>query len=344
MPVDRPARRRVLIVTLAVPVIVVAYLAVLLHRVWAVFRPVVATTLGAAVISGVYADEALRHSPARVTPLRAAMIGALALAIVGASMAPVPTQARQPAEAVINAAERYLGVPFRLGAEGPQLFDCSGLMFRIFSDAGELPRISGKRLRAIGYMKWFAARGLASRDDGRRGDLVIWGDGKHIGIYLGDGKVISALTTSGVTVHRLHGINYRFTTFLRVQWNKGDGTGGGGNGGNGGGDQGGDGGGGDDQGGAAGGGDKNGGNKGNKGNSRNGGDGDGAAMGRAIGTLNLRKEPGPDERIIGWVSRGSRFKVLDTGHSPSGALWLKVKMANGKTGWIWAHLTRPLDG
>ena len=341
MPVDRRVPRRVLIIALAVPVIVAVYLAAILQRVWAVFRPTFAVTLGAAVIGGVYADEALRRSPMRVTPVRAAMVGALALTLIATSVAPTPTQARQPAEAVIAAAESYLRVPFRLGAEGPKLFDCSGLMFRIFSDAGELPRISGKRLRAIGYMKWFAARGLASRENGRRGDLVIWGDGKHIGIYLGNGKVISALTTTGVSVHRLHGINYRFTTFLRVQWNKGDGTGGGGNDGG-------------DQGGAAGGDDKSRDNKGNKDNSRNGGqdvsgqgngrgDDGGLPTGVATGTLNLRKQPGPDEKIIGWVSRGSRFNVLETGHSPSGALWLKVEMANGKSGWIWAHWTRVSD-
>lgn len=355
MPVHRRAPRRALIVTLAIPVIVAVYVAALLGRVWALFRPTVALTLGAAVIGGVYADEALRRAPGRVTPLRAAMIAALAMTVVGASMAPAPTFAAKPREAVIAAAESYLGVDFRLGAEGPHRFDCSGLMFRIFADAGELPRISGKRLRAIGYMKWFASRGLASKNGGERGDLVIWGGGRHIGIYLGDGMVISALTTTGVTVHRLHGINYRFTTFLKVRWGKNDGTGGGNDGGQGGNDgnqgNGGNGGGGDDDDATVGGegnsgGLKNGGkkNKGNDGGQNAGGDGGNRVpTGLATGTLNLRKQPGPDEKIIGWVSRGSRFKVLGTGHSPSGALWLKIEMANGKTGWIWAHWTRMID-
>lgn len=344
MPVDRRALRRLLAVVLAIPVFAAVYFGAAVGRVWAFFRPAVAVTLGAGVIGTVYAEEALKLAPARVTPLRAAGVLALAVVLVGASGTPAPTVAAQPAEAVIAAAHSYVGTRYQLGAEGPNRFDCSGLMYRIFADAGELPRIGGKRLRAVGYLRWFSSRGLASRERGRRGDMVIYGGGRHIGIYLGDGRVLSALT-SGVAVHPLHGINYRFTTFLRVQWGKGDGTGGGGDDDNGGGNDG-------AAGGGNGGGDDDNDNGRRKRPGRNpggtaggAGAGDQVAGGRlptgfATGTLNLRKAADPDARIIGWVTRGSHFKVLGTGHSPSGALWLNVKMANGKTGWIWAHWTR----
>lgn len=122
-------------------------------------------------------------------------------------------------EAVIAAARAQLGKPYRIGAEGPDLFDCSGLVFRAFADASELGRIGVARMRAAGYMRWFAGRELLTTnlEDAERGDLVIYHNGSHIGIYLGDGRVISALTT-GVAVHSLQGIGVPVTAFLAVDW------------------------------------------------------------------------------------------------------------------------------
>ena len=134
------------------------------------------------------------------------------------------TPDQQRIENVIAAARQYVGVPYRVGSEGPTLFDCSGLVFRAFSDAGLVDRIGGQRLRAAGYMRWFAGQGMMTTDasQAQRCDLVIYNKGAHIGIYLGDGRVISALLT-GVTVHSLNGISLPATGFLRPDWS-GDGT------------------------------------------------------------------------------------------------------------------------
>lgn len=131
--------------------------------------------------------------------------------------------AQQRVENMIAAARQYLGVPYRVGGAGPSLFDCSGLVFRAFSDAGLADRIGGARLRAAGYMRWFAAHGLMTSDESQaqRGDLVVYNNGSHIGIYLGDGRVLSALT-SGVTAHSLHALSLPVTGFLRPDWS-GDG-------------------------------------------------------------------------------------------------------------------------
>lgn len=122
-------------------------------------------------------------------------------------------------EALIAAARAYIGSPYRLGMEGPTLFDCSGLVFRAFADAGELGRIGAARMRAVGYMRWFARRGLLTTavEDAERGDLVVYSNGEHMGIYLGDGRVLSAVIT-GVTVHSLDGLNMPVTGFLAVDW------------------------------------------------------------------------------------------------------------------------------
>ena len=59
--------------------------------------------------------------------------------------------------------------------------------------------------------------------------------------------------------------------------------------------------------------------------------------------MNLRKAPGPDQRIIGWISRTTTFRILGKGNSSGGALWYNVQSASGKTGWVWEGWVKPLD-
>ena len=339
----RSTRRRLLIVTLAVPVIAALYLSAFLGRLAALPRLFIVALLGAPVIGSVYIEEAYRRAPdgvrrgraampaPRVTPLKAAAGMALAVALLATSAPTAPVSAAKPSEALIQAARAYLGSPYVFGAEGPHRFDCSGLIFRAFADIGQLQRIGGGRAKAVTYMRWFVARGMASKTDGVRGDLVIWGGGKHIGIYLGNGKVISALEDQGVAVHGLHAISLKFTTFLKVSWKGSAGAGG-----------------------AAGGSDEPGKPKKDKDNNHSEssqeaaepvdeGSADARTLrGVATGTLNLRRGHDPDERVIGWVSKGSRFTITGTGHSPSGALWYSIEMDNGKSGWVYSRWVRPL--
>jgi hypothetical protein len=152
--------------------------------------------------------------------------------------------AQDPQQAVVDIAKSYEGFPYVFGAEGPNKFDCSGLIYWVFKEAGELPRIGGSRMGAKSYLRWFVARGRWSKNesDARPGDLVIWKDGHHIGIYLGPNRAISALNEKlGVRIHDLH-IPEGPSQYLLVNWGTNDGGGGGDNGGgdNGGGDNGGD--------------------------------------------------------------------------------------------------------
>jgi cell wall-associated NlpC family hydrolase len=342
MSVEPHAPRRLLIIALAVPVIALVYVTAVGRRTGLAARSVLATMLGATVIGSVYAEEAWRRAPdgvrrglesrARVSPAKAATVALLAVALLGVAAPATPASAAKAPEAVIAAAKGYLGTPYRLGREGPNKFDCSGLMYRIFSDAGELPRISGRRLRAVGYLKWFSARGHTSKKNGERGDLVVYGDGSHIGIYLGKDRVISALQR-GVSVHGLHEIDTKFTTFLKVQWKVADGTGRSGEV-------------------AAATGDRK---KDGRKKSRDSEEDRREASsdrtpsekdplrGLAVGTMNLRKSHDPDEKIIGWVSRDSKFRIVDSGNSPSGALWYSIEMRNGKAGWVYSRWVDVLD-
>src|SRR5687767_12120015 len=103
---------------------------------------------------------------------------------------------RADARRVVAFARRHLGARFRLGTEGPRYFDCSGLVYRVYAQAGLLGKIGGSRRLAAGYYWWFKQRGLASRGNPKVGDLVVWtehGRISHMGIYVGGGRVISAL-------------------------------------------------------------------------------------------------------------------------------------------------------
>src|SRR4051794_13163370 len=225
MSVNGRSPSRLLVFALALPIFGLVYVTTFGARFWAALRPAVATFLGATVIGSIYAETAYRKTP---TPIRGAAVVALSVALVMPSFsAPQTVAAADPAEAVIAAAKQYLDYHFQIGAEGPHEFDCSGLVYRAFSDAGELPRIGGMRLRAAGYMQYFVSRGrfVRSESQAQRGDLVIYEGGVHIGIYLGDGKVISALINPwGVSIHSLHGVHLPVSYFLHVNWGGGDST------------------------------------------------------------------------------------------------------------------------
>ncbi len=137
-----------------------------------------------------------------------------------ASATPAPTPTPRPrvteAQQIIAIAKKQLGDPWVYGATGPKAFDCSGLVAYAFRKAGDLRALDHGRLRSAGAIyRWFKARGLASGSNPHPGDLVIWGGGTHIGIYIGNGKAISTLTR-GVTIHRVHAVTARFTAYLHT--------------------------------------------------------------------------------------------------------------------------------
>jgi cell wall-associated NlpC family hydrolase len=124
----------------------------------------------------------------------------------------VPTRADQ----VIAIAKSKLGRPWVFGAAGPSVFDCSGLVIYSFRTAG-IARVVGSssEVSAFALYAHFQALGLTSRTSGLPGDLVIWGGGTHVGIYLGNGMAISTLV-SGVRVHAVRALTTPFTAFLHT--------------------------------------------------------------------------------------------------------------------------------
>ena len=85
---------------------------------------------------------------------------------------------------VAAVARQYEGVPYRLGGATPAGFDCSGLIMFVYAQFGvSLPH--GVRGQA-------ASGTRISPADAVPGDLVIWNDYSHNGIYLGGGNFIDA--------------------------------------------------------------------------------------------------------------------------------------------------------
>lgn len=123
---------------------------------------------------------------------------------------------RTRAQQVIAIARTKLGRPWVFGAAGPSVFDCSGLVIYAFRQAGLSGIVgSSREVSAFALYARFQARGLTSRTTGQPGDLVIWGGGTHVGIYLGNGMAISTLVT-GVRIHAVRALTTPFTAYLHT--------------------------------------------------------------------------------------------------------------------------------
>ncbi|GLY27012.1 transglycosylase SLT domain-containing protein [Kineosporia sp. NBRC 101731] len=91
------------------------------------------------------------------------------------------------AEKAVTTAKQYLGVAYRWGGTDPETgLDCSGLTQLVYRQLGiELPRNS-----AMQATKGTRVSSIAAAQPG---DLVFFGSPvHHVGIYLGDGKMIDA--------------------------------------------------------------------------------------------------------------------------------------------------------
>ena len=230
-----------------------------------------------------------------------ALAGAVLLGLAPSTPAAAasPTEAQQ----IITIAEQHLGAPWRFGATGPRAFDCSGLVIFAFRQAGDQAAVANGRYRsAVALYNWYRSRGLASRSNPMPGDLVVWGGGSHIGIYIGGGKAISTLT-NGVHVHGVFAVRARFTAYLHTGMS---GTS-------------------KPSGAVA---------------PAKAATHPAPAAGRyAVTALNLRTGPSLYARRITVLARGTRLAVLASRRDASGRPWYEVR-AGSRTGWVAAWLTR----
>lgn len=88
---------------------------------------------------------------------------------------------------VVTAASKYLGVPYRFGGTNPESgLDCSGFVQRAYADLGiTLPRVAKDQAKE--------GTAVPSLAQAKPGDLLAFNSPvSHIGIYVGDNKMIVA--------------------------------------------------------------------------------------------------------------------------------------------------------
>jgi cell wall-associated NlpC family hydrolase len=149
-----------------------------------------------------------------------ARVGLIAILVLALAQFAAPSASGAPPteyELVYSTAVAQLGDQWKHRARGPDEFDCSGLVWYAFK-MNELTSRIGFYRSVAGYYRWFKEQGKVSRYNPRLGDLVVWGDNQHIGIYIGDGMAISTLVTRrGVAIHPVKGyLNIRFRAYLHT--------------------------------------------------------------------------------------------------------------------------------
>lgn len=103
--------------------------------------------------------------------------------------APSNSSRDQKVNAVIAYARAQIGKTYKLGASGPDRFDCSGLTLKAYQQAGiNLPRTADAQA---------GATRTVPASQRQPGDLVHWKG--HVGIYVGNNKVVDA----GSTPHKV---------------------------------------------------------------------------------------------------------------------------------------------
>lgn len=89
------------------------------------------------------------------------------------------------AEAFISAAMAQLGKTYVLGGKGPNVFDCSGLVYYALKASGNgIPYMTSAQWALSSYQR------VNSMADLKRGDIICFKG--HVGIYLGNGSMINA--------------------------------------------------------------------------------------------------------------------------------------------------------
>lgn len=121
-------------------------------------------------------------------------------------------------ERVVKEAKKYLGTPYQYSGTGNPGFDCSGFVMVVFSKLGvKLPRVVKDQMKLGRAIK---------RGDEKPGDLIFFATRKfgkvgHVGIVIGDGKMIHSNSTGGsVRISKYVGNSYwesHFKTIKRIK-------------------------------------------------------------------------------------------------------------------------------
>jgi cell wall-associated NlpC family hydrolase len=122
----------------------------------------------------------------KLLDLRKQVYGTSAEADPGKYTGPIPEVSGAAGKAV-TFAYNQIGKPYGWGDEGPGSYDCSGLTMAAWAAAGKsLPHNAAMQHSKVARI---------SRDQLQPGDLVFYRSDQHVGIYVGNNKIIDAPRT-----------------------------------------------------------------------------------------------------------------------------------------------------
>lgn len=112
---------------------------------------------------------------------------------------------------MLNSIRQKIGIRYRYGTQGPSRYDCSGFVWKVFSEAG----LPFTRTSAAQY--WRSFEPATGEDRYEFGTLVFFNRLGHVGIVVSKEGFYHASTSKGVTYSKFRGYwEKRIVGFRRV--------------------------------------------------------------------------------------------------------------------------------
>lgn len=112
---------------------------------------------------------------------------------------------------LLFAIQKRIGIHYRMGSSGPTSYDCSGLVWSVFQDAGFFYERSSARAL------WHSSENVEGDDRFKFGTLVFFNRLGHIGIVADENGFYHASSSKGVTYSKFDGYwSKRIVGFRRM--------------------------------------------------------------------------------------------------------------------------------
>ena len=115
---------------------------------------------------------------------------------------------------LMRAMQSRIGIPYHYGSDGPNSYDCSGLVWSVFQDAG----LQFTRTSAASYYQTFEP--VYGDERFKFGTLVFFNRLGHVGIVIDENTFFQASSSKGVTFSKFEGYwEKRVVGFRRIPLN-----------------------------------------------------------------------------------------------------------------------------